>query len=85
MELGNLANLLELDLDGNELTGGIPPELGNLPNLQVLYLYRNELTEGRYRRNWATSSGCWRWACHDEPVERRCISDLSWYERLCNT
>ena len=35
-ELGNLANLDTLDLDGNRLTGEIPVELGNISNLTVL-------------------------------------------------
>ena len=41
-ELGNLANLQELDLDWNwGLTGEIPAELGNLANLERLYLGTN--------------------------------------------
>ena len=43
-ELGNLANLENLDLYNNQLTGTIPPELGNLANLEGLYLYNNQLT-----------------------------------------
>ncbi len=43
-ELGNLANLEELWLGGNQLSGEIPPELGNLANLEVLSLGGNELT-----------------------------------------
>ena len=43
-ELGNLANLRELELWGNQLTGSIPPELGDLANLQELELWGNELT-----------------------------------------
>ena len=43
-ELGNLANLLWLDLIGNQLTGEIPPELGNLVHLQKLDLIGNQLT-----------------------------------------
>ena len=43
-ELGNLANLQELDLSDNRLTGSIPTELGNLSNLQELYLGGNLLT-----------------------------------------
>ena len=35
-ELGNLSNLTELGLGGNQLSGEIPPELGNLANLIVL-------------------------------------------------
>ena len=37
-ELGNLTNLEELYLYGNDLTGPIPPELGNLTNLKRLNL-----------------------------------------------
>jgi len=43
-ELGNLTNLVSLQLSRNQLTGSIPPEIGNLSNLQGLYLSRNELT-----------------------------------------
>ena len=43
-ELGNLANLQELFLYGNQLSGEIPPELGNLANLQELFLYGNQLS-----------------------------------------
>ena len=43
-ELGNLANLETLRLDGNQLSGAIPPELGNLANLETLWLHDNELS-----------------------------------------
>ena len=39
-ELGNLANLEGLWLDGNQLSGSIPSELGNLDNLERLGLHR---------------------------------------------
>ena len=42
-ELGDLAYLVNLWLDGNGLTGGIPPELG-LTNLGNLRLAGNELS-----------------------------------------
>ena len=43
-ELGNLANLQELNLWGNQLSGPIPSELGNLANLEHLWLRRNQLS-----------------------------------------
>ena len=43
-ELGNLPNLEDLDLSGNQLSGEIPAELGNLPNLEDLELRRNQLS-----------------------------------------
>ena len=43
-ELGNLANLRELEFGLTQLTGAIPPELGNLANLEELSLDDNQLT-----------------------------------------
>ena len=43
-ELGNLASLVILELDNNQLTGEIPEELGNLARLLYLYLGNNQLT-----------------------------------------
>ena len=43
-ELGNLDNLLWLNLYSNDLTGEIPAELGNLENLLYLNLTYNQLT-----------------------------------------
>jgi len=40
-EIGNLASLERLHLNGNGLTGVIPEELGNLTNLKKLYLNSN--------------------------------------------
>jgi hypothetical protein len=42
--LGNLPNLIELDLADNSLTGSIPLVLGNLSNLENLDLNGNSLT-----------------------------------------
>lgn len=43
--IGNLTNLIYLDLSYNIFLGGnIPPELGNLTKLQTLLLYQNSLT-----------------------------------------
>jgi len=42
-EIGNLRNLVTLDLDNNQLTG-LPQEIGNLSNLTILSLYNNQLT-----------------------------------------
>ena len=39
-----MERLRRLDLDGNDLTGGIPPELGDLSNLVYLYLFGNDLS-----------------------------------------
>ena len=36
--------VIELDLDGNQLSGEIPPELGNLANLERLFLDGNQLS-----------------------------------------
>ena len=41
-EIGNLSELVELDLNFNRLRGRIPAELGNLSNLEVLYLRREQ-------------------------------------------
>ena len=41
--LGNLTNLVKLNLDDNKLTGTIPPELGKLTNLMMLNLDENSL------------------------------------------
>ena len=43
-ELGNLTNLVDLNLNINNLTGSIPRELGSLTNLVNLYLNENNLT-----------------------------------------
>ena len=43
-ELGRLANLVRLELRGNQLTGKIPPELSSLANLLWLELRGNQLT-----------------------------------------
>ena len=43
-ELGGLANLESLRLEGNALAGSVPPELGGLTNLEHLRLQDNELT-----------------------------------------
>ncbi|KAG4086869.1 L domain-like protein [Neocallimastix lanati (nom. inval.)] len=43
-ELGELSELIELNLSGNKLSGSIPPELGNLTNLQELVLENNNLS-----------------------------------------
>ena len=43
-ELGSLARLIQLRLNGNRLSGAIPAELGNLANLLELRLDDNRLT-----------------------------------------
>ena len=42
-EIGNLTNLLYLQLGHNNLIGEIPSEIGNLTNLENLFLGENEL------------------------------------------
>jgi Leucine-rich repeat (LRR) protein len=44
-QLGDLTNLVTLDLSTNQLTGPIPPELGNLDSLGSLILGYNQLTD----------------------------------------
>ena len=46
-ELGNLTNLIWLNLNSNELTGQIPSELGNLSNLESLNLGSNDGLSGQ--------------------------------------
>ncbi|KAL3372559.1 hypothetical protein AABB24_004883, partial [Solanum stoloniferum] len=43
-EVGNLTNLIDLDLSNNNLIGSIPTSIQNLRNLQRLYLNINKLT-----------------------------------------
>ena len=43
-EMGNLAYLQSLELEGNELSGPVPAEMGNLSNLEELNLGHNRLT-----------------------------------------
>jgi hypothetical protein len=43
-QIGNLTNLIELNLSFNNLTGSIPSSIGNLTNLQILDLSENELS-----------------------------------------
>ena len=47
-EIGNLANLVELNLQNNALTGDIPTEIGNISNLEILNLggFRGNLLTG---------------------------------------
>ena len=44
MELCNITSLQTLDLSGNQLSGGIPPQLVNLINLQTLNLSGSQLS-----------------------------------------
>ncbi|MEM7800632.1 MAG: hypothetical protein AAF633_15670, partial [Chloroflexota bacterium] len=43
-EIGNLPNLIMLDLEANTLSGPIPAEIGNLSQLEQIYLEANRLT-----------------------------------------
>ena len=43
-EIGDLANLENLELRSNRLSGEIPPEIGKLSNLVALYLYDKQLS-----------------------------------------
>jgi RHS repeat-associated protein len=47
-ELGNLSNLVTLDLSENSFTGAIPPSIGNLGRLEYLNFYRNNY-DGNYK------------------------------------
>ena len=42
-ELGNLKNLVSIDLSFNKLTGEIPTSFANLTRLKLLNLFANEL------------------------------------------
>ena len=42
-ELGNLKNLVSIDLSFNKLTGEIPASFANLTRLKLLNLFANEL------------------------------------------
>ena len=43
-EIGNLINLINLEIGGNQLTGDIPPEMGDLINLVDVNMGGNQLT-----------------------------------------
>lgn len=43
LEIGNLASLIELSLNGNDLSGSIPFTIGNLKRLQYLNFQQNKL------------------------------------------
>jgi Leucine-rich repeat (LRR) protein len=42
--IGNLVNLMDVDLNSNQLSGNIPPSIGNLVNLTNLSLDYNQLS-----------------------------------------
>ncbi|MDX1583321.1 MAG: hypothetical protein R3338_06935, partial [Thermoanaerobaculia bacterium] len=42
-EIGNLSNLVELDLSGNQITGTIPVSIGSMIDLKILRLRDNDL------------------------------------------
>ena len=43
-EIGDLINVITINLDNNQLTGEIPSSIGNLTNLEWLFLNDNQLT-----------------------------------------
>ena len=54
--LGNLTNLVTLDLGSNQLGGGVPASLGNLTKLRNLYLGGTQLDGPIHQRADAASS-----------------------------
>ena len=55
-ELGNLTELIELDLHGNKLIGALPGHIGNIKALDIINLSHNELS-GELPSEWGNIEG----------------------------
>ena len=66
-QLGNLRNLITLDLYNNQMTGDVPASIQNLTSLQYLYLdnqHYKPLRQKYCRQRYA------RWGRNPRPAER---------------
>lgn len=66
-EIGNLSELIRIDLGSNPLSGGIPNELGNLMQLQVLRMGGNYMMGGTLPPSLGNLSQLreiWIWGCN---------------------
>ena len=80
-ELGNLVNLLFLELDNNILVGSIPPELSNLSALRYLELNQNKLS-GNIPPELGTLSNLFTLDLHDNFLSGAIPSELGKSSRI---
>jgi Leucine-rich repeat (LRR) protein len=80
-EVGNLKDLLEIDLSQNHLSGPIPIELGKLAQLQVLYLAFNKLSGQNSNCTWKSKVAILA-QFEQEPFDRRDSSESSQLYKL---